>query len=88
MAWLSPVAESARVWIVIIITHIIGLGGMSQVIAGSVDTLYLVVIGNITFVTYLQGFLFPSLIGNIIGGELIVAVINHGQVVAGLRKEP
>jgi formate/nitrite transporter FocA (FNT family) len=82
MVWLLPPAETGRIWIIIIITYFIALGGMSHVIAGSVDTLYLVVVGNISFVTYLQSFLFPTLIGNIIGGVLIVAALNHGQVVA------
>lgn len=83
MVWLLPAAESARVWVIIIITYFVGLGGFSHVIAGSVETLYLVALGRITFITYLQGFLLPCLIGNIVGGVLIVAVINHGQVVAG-----
>ena len=86
MVWLMPAAETMKVWIIIIITYFIGLGGMSHVVAGSIDTLYLVVIGNISFLTFLQGYLFPTLIGNIIGGVLIVAVINHGQVVAGKGK--
>ena len=83
MVWLMPAAETMKVWVIIIITYFIGLGGMSHVIAGSVETLYLVVRGNISFLTYFEGYLIPTLLGNIIGGVLIVAVINHGQVVAG-----
>lgn len=86
MVWLLPAAETARTWVIIIITYIVGLGGMSHVIAGSAETFYLVAVGNISFTTYFLGFLVPSLIGNIIGGVSIVAAINHAQVVSGSRK--
>ncbi len=86
MVWLLPAAETARTWVIIIITYIVGLGGMSHVIAGSAETFYLVAVGNISFTTYLLSFLVPSLIGNIIGGVSIVAAINHAQVVSGSRQ--
>jgi formate-nitrite transporter family protein len=35
MVWLLPAAESARVWTIIIITYVIGLGGFNHIIAGS-----------------------------------------------------
>ncbi|HLN46594.1 MAG: formate/nitrite transporter family protein [Chloroflexota bacterium] len=87
MVWLLPAAETARTWVIIIITYIVGLGGLSHVIAGSAETFYLVAVGNISFTTYFLGFLVPSLIGNIIGGVSIVAAINHAQVVSGSRKK-
>jgi formate-nitrite transporter family protein len=86
MAWLLPAAESARIWVIIIITYIVGLGGLSHIVAGSAETFYLVVNGNIPFIEYLAGFMLPSLIGNIIGGVTIVAAINHAQVVSGSRE--
>jgi formate-nitrite transporter family protein len=86
MVWLLPVAETARIWVIIIITYIVGLGGMSHIIAGSADTFYLVANGSIPFNKYLVGYVLPSLIGNIIGGVTIVAAINHAQVVAGSRE--
>src|SRR5260221_3272688 len=46
---------------------ILALGGFAHIIAGSVDVLYLVNIGAISWLTYLAGFMLPTLIGNIIG---------------------
>jgi formate-nitrite transporter family protein len=86
MVWLLPAAETARIWVIIIITYFVGLAGLSHVIAGSADTFYLVAIGKISFIEYLGGFLVPALIGNIIGGVTIVAAINHAQVVAGSKE--
>ena len=37
MVWLLPFAEAARVWVIIIVTYIVGLANFSHVIAGSVE---------------------------------------------------
>lgn len=43
MVWLLPYAETSRVAVVIIITYVVGLAQFAHVIAGSVETLYMVV---------------------------------------------
>lgn len=83
MVWLLPFAESARVWVIIIITYLVGLGGFSHVIAGATETLYLTFIGHISWLQCVGGYIVPALIGNTIGGVSLVAAINHAQVVAG-----
>jgi formate/nitrite transporter FocA (FNT family) len=87
MVWLLPVADTEQVSIIVIITYLVGLGTLAHVIAGSVEVLYLVFTGATTAGTYTVGFLIPSLIGNVIGGVLLVAVLNYGQVVAGRAPE-
>jgi formate/nitrite transporter FocA (FNT family) len=69
-----------RLHIIIIITYLVALGGFAHIIAGSVDVLYLVNVGTISWLTYLAGFLLPTLIGNIIGGVSLVAALNFAQV--------
>lgn len=83
MVWLLPAAEGSKVAVIVIITYVVALGGFSHVVAGSVETLYLVVTGVIGFGEYLQRFLVPTLFGNIVGGVSLVAALNHAQVVAG-----
>ncbi len=80
VVWLMPGAESGRLAIIIIITYIVGLAGLSHVIVGSVETMYLVVAGAASWGAYLGGFLAPVLIGNILGGVTLVAALNFGQV--------
>ena len=46
MVWLLPFAEVGRIWVIILITYVVSLGDFSHVIAGSVDTLYLVAMGE------------------------------------------
>jgi formate/nitrite transporter FocA (FNT family) len=80
MVWLLPAAEGTRVHIIILITYLVALGGFAHIIAGSVDVLYLVNIGSLPWYAYLTAFMFPTLIGNIIGGVSLVAVLNFAQV--------
>ncbi len=82
MVWLLPAAETARVHVIIIITYVVGLGGFAHIIAGSVDVLYLVSAGTLSWGRYLGSFMAPTLIGNIIGGVSLVAALNYAQVAA------
>lgn len=83
MVWLLPYAETARVWIVLIMAFVIGLGGFAHIIAGSTEVFYLVLTGTTSWTTYWGQFFAPALLGNIVGGVALVALLNHGQVVAG-----
>ena len=75
MVWLLPFAETSRLWVIIIITYVVGLGRLSHVIAGSVETLFLAARAELSLGGYVARFLVPSLVGNIIGGVSLVAAI-------------
>jgi formate/nitrite transporter FocA (FNT family) len=83
MVWLLPFAESARVWVIIIITYIVGLGHFSHIIAGAVEVFSVAAAGEAGWLGVIGHYLIPTLLGNIIGGVTLVAAINHAQVVAG-----
>jgi formate/nitrite transporter FocA (FNT family) len=83
MVWLLPFAETARVWVIIIITWLVGAAHFSHVIAGAVEAMFVAAAGRAGWGEVVMGFIVPSLIGNIIGGVSLVAAINHAQVVAG-----
>ena len=82
MVWLLPAAENQRPLIVLLMTYLVAMVGLSHIIAGSVEVLYLVATGAMPFLGYLLGFALPVFIGNVIGGEALVALLNYGQVVA------
>ena len=84
--WLLPAAANARVFVILIVTYLVGLGGFTHSIAGSVETLYLVTQGEAPLGQYLVGFLLPAFLGNAIGGVSLVAALNHAQVAAGLAE--
>jgi formate/nitrite transporter FocA (FNT family) len=79
MVWLLPGAGPSRLWIVIILAYIVGLAGLSHVIAGTAESLFVVFKGEASPSTYLAGFLLPSLLGNSIGGVALVASLVYGQ---------
>lgn len=80
MVWLLPFAETARVWVIIIITWIVGIAQLSHVIAGSSETFFLAFYDAASWGDVLGNYLLPALIGNILGGVILVAVLNHAQV--------
>jgi formate/nitrite transporter FocA (FNT family) len=82
MVWLLPAAENQRPLIVLLMTYLVAMVGLSHIIAGSVEVLYLVATGAMPFLGYLLGFALPVFIGNAIGGVALVALLNYGQVVA------
>jgi formate/nitrite transporter FocA (FNT family) len=85
MVWLLPFAEAARFFVIIVITYVIGIGHFSHVIAGSIDVFLVAATGNAGYFHVIRHFILPALIGNIIGGVMLVAAINHAQVVAGKK---
>lgn len=85
MVWLLPAADNARLWVILIITYVVGAAGLNHIIAGSVEGFYGVVTGQLDFARYLVGFLLPVFIGNCAGGVLFVSLLNYGQVVAEPR---
>jgi len=82
LVWMLPAAKTAHIWIIILLTWLIGAAKLSHVIAGSIETSYLVWEGAASVGTYLGRFLLPALLGNTLGGVVLVALINHAQVAA------
>ncbi|PYX42017.1 MAG: transporter [Acidobacteria bacterium] len=83
MVWLLPGADSSRVSIIIILTYLIGLGGFNHIVAGSTTVFFLLVNHALSWTQYLSGFFLPTLLGNIIGGLMLVSALAHAQVVGG-----
>lgn len=87
MVWLLPAAETARVWIIIIMTYWVALGGYAHIIAGSVETFFAALNGAADWSSVFGNWMLPTLLGNIIGGTSLVAVLAHAQVVNEKAKE-
>jgi len=82
MVWLLPSARSARLVTILLITYVVGISKLSHVIAGSVEASYGVMVGAASVQDYVRGFFAPTLLGNMIGGISLVAIINHGSIAA------
>lgn len=80
MVWLLPFAETGRIWIIIILTYLIGIGGFPHIVAGSTEAFYALLTGQISTAAAVGKFFVPTLLGNVVGGVALVAALNYGQV--------
>jgi formate/nitrite transporter FocA (FNT family) len=85
MVWMLPAAESARFFVVIVMTYLVALGKFAHIIAGSADTFYVVWSGAAGWGDYL-GWMLPTLAGNIVGGTTLVAALGHAQVAGEAKR--
>jgi formate-nitrite transporter family protein len=80
MVWLITSAGSSQVAIVAVMTYLIGIGGFAHVIAGTAESVTLALDGQLSWPAMLMGFTLPALVGNIVGGTLLFALLSHAQV--------
>jgi formate-nitrite transporter family protein len=81
MVWMMPASDSSRPAIIILMTYLVALGELPHVVVSSVDGVYLVATGLLSWSGF-AAFLLPTAIGNTIGGVLLVAFFNHAQVIS------
>ena len=86
VVWMNAATNSSRFPIIVTLTYVVGLAGLTHIVAGSVEVLYLVMTGQRSWFEFLGGYMVPTLIGNIIGGVSMVSAVNHAQVVAGMNE--
>lgn len=86
MVWILPSARSARLLTVLLVTYVVALARLSHVVAGSAEAAYAVLEGLRPFGAYVTSFLLPTLIGNVIGGVALVALLNHGTIAAEIQE--
>lgn len=80
MVWLLPALPNAKVFVIMLMTWLIGVGHFTHIIAGSTELLYVVFRGDLPLGDYILGFALPTLAGNILGGSVIFGLISHAQV--------
>lgn len=80
IAWILPNARGNELWIILLITWVISIGGFSHVVAGSSEAWLLMFQGDVTIWQAINSMILPALLGNIIGGTGLFAFVAHGQV--------
>ena len=78
--WALPSSAGQQFWVVFVLTYFIALGGFAHVVAGSGEAWLLAFAGETSFVHAMFGLILPALIGNIIGGTCLFALLAHAQV--------
>ncbi len=80
IAWIRSAEDQFGFWIVVTLTLAIGLGGFTHVVVGSAEAWLLMWRGQAELGWVLGGFILPALIGNVIGGSGMFALLAHAQV--------
>ena len=84
MVWLIPSAEAAQFHVIVVITYLIAAAGFMHIVAGSVEAFFLVLNGQLGVLLMATEFFIPVLLGNIIGGTALFALIAYAQVMKEL----
>ncbi|HEX4779957.1 MAG TPA: formate/nitrite transporter family protein [Usitatibacter sp.] len=80
MVWLIPAAGQTQFHIVALITFVIGAGDFSHIVAGSMEAFLATVNGHMEVAALFGTFLGPVLVGNVVGGTALFALISYAQV--------
>ena len=81
LVWILPRMESAgEVLMILVLTYMIGLGGLSHVVAGATELFILVFRGELPLASAAVSGILPALAGNVIGGTGIFAALTYAQV--------
>lgn len=80
MVWLLPNSGSARILVIGLLAWVVALGRLSHIVAGSSEAAFATLLGLTGLYGYLWEFLAPTLLGNVIGGVALVALLNHAPV--------
>ena len=87
VVWMLAATETGRFAVIVVLTYVVGLAELTHIIAGSVEVLFLAMVGAKSWLAVVWGYLVPTLIGNIVGGVSLTAAVNHAQVVAGMNRK-
>jgi formate/nitrite transporter FocA (FNT family) len=80
MVWLIVSSGSAQVAVVAVMSYLIGIGGFGHIVAGTAESVLLVLHGDLSWSDMATGFSLPVLAGNVVGGTLLFALLSHAQV--------
>ena len=88
MVWLVAACQDtiSQIFFVYALAFLIPAGELTHIIAGSAEVFISVFAGETTLSECLGGFLIPTLGGNIVGGLVLVTLLNYGQVMGSGKR--
>ncbi|MBB3998672.1 formate/nitrite transporter family protein [Aureimonas pseudogalii] len=87
VVWLLPSAQHSSFVTVVLVTTLISMFHLAHVVAGSVEAMALVWNGELGFGAALANFYMPVLLGNVIGGAALFALLTYAQVATEMVEE-
>lgn len=88
IAWMVAASQDtiSQIFFTWLLVLLIPAAGLAHCVAGSAEVLISVFTGETSWLEYLGRFLLPATLGNIVGGTVLVTLLNYGQVVGSRRK--
>ncbi len=80
LVWLMPSARSNAFLVIVFATYLIALSESAHIVAGAVEAFLLLIAGETGFAKTFAGFFIPTLLGNVVGGSALFALLAHAQV--------
>ena len=80
LAWSLPNAREQSFLVIVAITYVVAIAAFSHSIVGSVEAWLLVFSGKVGVVVALGGLMVPAILGNLLGGAGLFALLAHAQV--------
>jgi formate/nitrite transporter FocA (FNT family) len=84
LTWLIPSSKGTEFFVILLMTYLIALFHSAHVVAGGVEVFMLGMAGKLSIGNIFGGFMVPALIGNVIGGTGLFALLAYGQVMEEL----
>lgn len=80
IVWMKPSVKHSQILMIVIFTYLIAIGNFTHVIAGSTELFLLALQGHIS-IAETAALIGATLMGNIVGGTGLFALLAYGQVV-------
>ncbi|HET7313382.1 MAG TPA: formate/nitrite transporter family protein [Salinisphaera sp.] len=80
IVWMTPNSRGFEIWVIVMATYIIAVGGYTHVVVGSVEVSMLFFAGQMSLFNSIFVFLIPAFIGNVLGGSVLFSLLAYGQV--------
>lgn len=80
LVWIMPSSQGFELLTIVLVTYLIALGGFTHVVAGSAEAFMLLIEDRIDADEAVFGLILPTLVGNVLGGTGLFALLAYGQV--------
>lgn len=80
LVWMLPLSKGFELFVIMIFTFLIAAGDFTHVVAGAVEVYLLVLTGELGPGAGIGTLIAPTLLGNVIGGTVIFALLAYAQV--------
>ncbi|MEJ5088356.1 formate/nitrite transporter family protein [Brucella pseudogrignonensis] len=82
LVWMLHSTKASQFAIIFLVTYLIAIGDFTHIIVGSIEVMFLLLMGEVSISDAIMQFGIPTLFGNVFGGTFIFALISHAQIKA------